>query len=122
MLELEFSDDGYRIYSFLRKRWVEATPEEIVRQNYVRQLVNKRLCTLDQMAEELEVGPERDRADLIIWSEPSEKETALSQPDGPAPLIVVEVDTTIGVRGNGSATGIRAISTAVWKRVVGTAA
>jgi len=60
--------DG-KIWSHLRQKWLEETPEERVRQEYFLVLVNEYGFTLDQMDEELEVtgrGSGHARADCRL--------------------------------------------------------
>ena len=79
-------EDG-RIWSHLRQVWLEETPEERVRQQYLCVLVNEYGFTLDQMDEEREVtgrGSGHARADFIIWR------TVQDKADANNPLIIVE--------------------------------
>src|SRR5579864_820713 len=76
-----------KIWSHIRKDWLQETPEETVRQEYLCVLVNEYGFNLDQMAEELEVtgrGSGRARADFVIWR------TAKDKSDQRSPLIIVE--------------------------------
>ena len=60
--------DG-KIWSHLRAKWLEETPEERVRQQYLPVLVEEYGFALDQMDEELEVtgrGSGKARADFVI--------------------------------------------------------
>ena len=78
---------GNEVYSLIRKRWLQLTPEEKVRQEYLRILVNEYGYALDQMDEELEVtgrGSGHARADFVIWR------TTQDKLDGKNPLIAVE--------------------------------
>ncbi|MDF2380191.1 N-6 DNA methylase [Nostoc ellipsosporum NOK] len=68
--------------------WLEATPEEIVRQNFVAYLVNELGYSLDQMAQELKVtnslrGTGRASADIVIW-----KSTADKNEDNHASIVI----------------------------------
>jgi type I restriction enzyme M protein len=79
--------DKGKIWSPLRGKWLEETPEETVRQEYLGVLVNEYGFSLDQIAEEHEVtgrGSGRARADFIIWRSAIEVNKAYS------PLIIVE--------------------------------
>ena len=76
-----------KIWSHLRENWLNETPEERVRQEYLCALVNKYEYKLSQMAEELEVtgrGSGHARADFVIWRNSQEKA------DKKNPLIIVE--------------------------------
>ena len=75
------------IWSHLRKKWLNETPEEAVRQEYLPILVNEYGFSLNQMSEELDVtgrGSGGARADFVIWRSPSDKSESRN------PLIVVE--------------------------------
>jgi type I restriction enzyme M protein len=84
---LAVSREHGKIWSHLRKKWLNETPEETVRQEYLCVLVNEYGFALDQMDEELEVtgrGSGRARADFVIWR------TVNDKADSKNPLIVVE--------------------------------
>ncbi len=75
------------VFSIVRQKWVQLTPEERVRQEYLRVLANEYGYGVDQIDEELEVtgrGSGQARADFVIWRTPQEKSA------GKNPLIVVE--------------------------------
>jgi type I restriction enzyme M protein len=76
-----------KIFSPLRQKWVPLTPEEMVRQQYLKVLMEEYGFTHDHMAEEMEVtgrGSAQARADFIIWRTPQDKDAQKS------PLIIVE--------------------------------
>jgi len=76
-----------KIWSHLRKKWLDETPEESVRQEYLCVLVNEYGFALDQIDEELEVterGSGHARADFVIWR------TAQEKSENKNALIVVE--------------------------------
>lgn len=78
--------DG-KIWSHLRSKWLEETPEERVRQQYLPVLVEEYGFALHQMDEEREVtgrGSGKARADFVIWR------TAQDKADEKSPLIIVE--------------------------------
>jgi len=78
---------GNKVFSLLRQKWLPLTPEEMVRQQYLKVLMEEYRFTLDHMAEEIEVtgrGSAQARADFIIWRTPQNKAAQNS------PLIVVE--------------------------------
>ena len=85
--ELQIQTKNGKIFSHIRQKWLEETPEERVRQEYLLVLVNEYGFRLDQMAEEMEVtgtGLRPARADFVIWR------TTQDKTDGKNPLIVVE--------------------------------
>src|SRR4051794_17654839 len=77
-----------KIWSHVRKMWLDETPEERVRQEYLKVLVEEYGFGLTQIDEEYEVtghrGTGRARADFVIWRSDQDK---LDQKN---PLIVVE--------------------------------
>jgi type I restriction enzyme M protein len=76
-----------KIWSHLRSKWLDETPEERVRQEYLCVLVNEYGFSLDQMGEEVEVtgrGSGHARADFVIWRNAQDKS------DQKNPLIIVE--------------------------------
>lgn len=80
-------DGKGKVFSHIRKKWLNETPEETVRQEYLYVLVNEYGFSLDQIDEELEVtgrGSGHARADFVIWR--SSKDKA----DSKNPLIIVE--------------------------------
>ena len=78
---------GNKVFSVVRKSWIILTPEEKVRQDYLRILVNEYGYSIDQIAEELDVtgrGSAQARADFVIWKSVHDKR------EGNSPLIIVE--------------------------------
>ncbi len=78
---------GNQVFSPVRQKWVQLTPEERVRQEYLQVLVNEYGYTVDQIGEELEVtgrGSGHARADFVVWR------TTQDKVDGKNPLIIVE--------------------------------
>lgn len=78
---------GNEVFSVIRQKWVQLTPEERVRQEFLRILANEYGYSTEQIAEELEVtgrGSGKARADFVIWR------TAQDKLEGKNPLIVVE--------------------------------
>ena len=78
---------GNQVFSPVRQKWVQLTPEERVRQEYLQVLVNEYGYIVDQIGEELEVtgrGSGHARADFVVWR------TVQDKLDGKNPLIVVE--------------------------------
>ena len=77
-----------QIYSHVRKKWLNETPEEAVRQEYLCLLVNEYRFSLEQIDEEVSLpgdrGNKNARADFVIWRTPQEKA------NGQIALIVVE--------------------------------
>lgn len=78
---------GNKVFSVVRKTWIILTPEEKVRQDYLRILVNEYGYSIDQIAEEMDVtgrGSAQARADFVVWKSVNDKR------DGNSPLIIVE--------------------------------
>lgn len=76
-----------KVWSHVRQKWLNETPEETVRQEYLCILVNEYGFALDQIAEEMEVtgrGAGHARADFVIWRSTKDKL------DSKNPLIIVE--------------------------------
>jgi len=76
-----------KIWSHIRKKWLDETPEEFVRQEYLFVLVNEYGFSIDQMDEEREVtgrGSGHARADFVIWR------TAKDKTESKNPLVIVE--------------------------------
>ena len=67
---------GNEIFSPVRKAWVQLTPEERVRQEFLIVLMEEYGYTLDQIDEEISVtgrGSGDARADFLIWRTPAAK-------------------------------------------------
>ena len=67
-----------KIYSPLRKKYLEALPEEVVRQEFICKLINDYDYVLEQMDEEVQLttssrGTGRASADIIVWKSEEEK-------------------------------------------------
>jgi len=67
-----------RIYSPLRKKYLDALPEEVVRQEFICKLINDYGYTLEQMDEEVKLttsqrGTGRASADIVVWKSEEEK-------------------------------------------------
>lgn len=80
-LEVKYKDNDSKILAPLNgdEAWLEATPEEIVRQNFIVHLVNELGYSLEQMAQELKVtnsqrGTGRASADIVIWKTIEDKD------------------------------------------------
>jgi type I restriction enzyme M protein len=74
MLQMERKNG--KIRSHVRGIWLDETPEERVRQEYLCMLVNEYGYTLSQIAEELSVtgrGSGAARADFLIWRTPQDR-------------------------------------------------
>jgi type I restriction enzyme M protein len=83
----ELQIKGNKVFSVVRKAWIILTPEEKVRQDYLRIVVNEYGYSIDQIAEEIDVtgrGSAQARADFVIWKSVNDKR------DGNSPLIIVE--------------------------------
>ena len=67
---------GNQIFSPTRQKWVQATPEERVRQDFLLVLLNEYGYSLGQIDEETPVtgrGAAQARADFLIWRSPEAK-------------------------------------------------
>lgn len=76
-IELKFDKDG-KIFAPLKNKYLIATPEEKVRQEFICTLVNRYGYSLNQMSQELKVnrslrGTGKARADIVIWKTEEEK-------------------------------------------------
>ena len=72
-----------KIFCPLTNSWHIETPEEKVRQEYIKNLVENYGYSLDQMAQELKVnnsqrGQGKARADIVIWKTKAEKDASRS--------------------------------------------
>lgn len=80
--------EGSWLWIPLRSEWrdVTAKPEEIVRQNYIRHLVEHLGYSLDQMDQERRTmhGHKSPRADIVIW------ETPTTKANNNTPVLVIE--------------------------------
>jgi len=86
---IEIKRENGKIFCPLTNSWLIETPEEKVRQEYIKKLVNEYGYSLDQMAQEVKVnnsqrGQGKARADIVIWKNQLEKK------DSKKAFIVVE--------------------------------
>jgi type I restriction enzyme M protein len=87
ILTVKHDEKKGKIWSHLRAKWLNETPEEKVRQEFLPVLVNEYGFSLEQMGEEIEVtgrGSGHARADFVIWK------SAQDKTDKKTPLIIVE--------------------------------
>ncbi|MBQ3261678.1 MAG: type I restriction enzyme HsdR N-terminal domain-containing protein [Oscillospiraceae bacterium] len=89
MSTLEIRRENGKIYCPLTSSWHIETPEEKVRQEYIKNLVESYGYSLDQMAQEIKVtnsqrGQGQARADIVIWKSKNDKDA------GKSAFIVVE--------------------------------
>lgn len=75
-IEVQYKEN--KIYAPLKGKWLLKTPEEIVRQKYIKELVNNYGYSLEQMNQEVKVsnsnrGQGRAYADIVIWKNKEEK-------------------------------------------------
>lgn len=102
-----------KIWSHVRQQWLNETPEESVRQEYLCILVNEYGFSLEQIDEEVKAPGERGtkdaRADFVIWR------TVQDRREGNTALIVVEckadnvaIDQKVYVQGSNYAQWERA--------------
>ena len=83
MATLEIKREKGKIFCPLTKSWHIETPEEKVRQEYIKNLVENYGYSLDQMAQELRVtnakrGQGEARADIVIWKSKKDKDASKS--------------------------------------------
>lgn len=89
-----------RIYSAIRKDYLVAQPEEIVRQEFVCKLINEYGYSLSQMDEEVKLttsqrGTGRASADLVVWKtedDKKKKKTAFLVVELKAPELRLKVE------------------------------
>ncbi|MDA2412452.1 N-6 DNA methylase [Bacillus cereus] len=78
-MTISLKKENGKIYSHIRGKWLIETPEELVRQKYVIDLVNNYGYSLDQMDEEVrtnlpsERGLGAARADIVIWKKKEDR-------------------------------------------------
>jgi len=83
----EIQIKGSQIFSPVRQKWLLLTPEELVRQEYLKILIQEYDYHHNQIAEEMDVtgrGSAQARADFVIWR------TAQDKLDQKPPFIIVE--------------------------------
>jgi hypothetical protein len=79
MLEINYPEPGFRIrseggkdmiFDTLRKKWLLLTPEEWVRQNFIRYLVEVKNYPASLIAQEkvIQLGELRKRFDILVYS------------------------------------------------------
>ncbi len=78
ILEYQFNQKTNQVYTPLKNKWLNFTPEEEVRQKLICTLVNDYGYSLDQMAQEMSLtqssrGTGRARADIVIWKSAQDK-------------------------------------------------
>ncbi len=74
----KYQNSGKEIFAPLKDKFLIASPEEIVRQNFICHLVNEYGYNLNQMEQEMQVsnssrGQGRARADIVIWRNEQER-------------------------------------------------
>ena len=89
MATFQIKRENGKIFCPLTNSWHIETPEEKVRQEYIKNLVENYGYALDQMAQEIKVnnsqrGQGKARADIVIWKSKSDKDKSK------AAFIVVE--------------------------------
>lgn len=77
-IQVQYSEKENKIYAPITGKWLEATPEEKIRQSYVVTLVNEMGYSLEQMKQEETLtnssrGTGRARADIVIWKTKEDK-------------------------------------------------
>lgn len=88
-MELVFRNNKKEIFAPLKKAWLIATPEEIIRQETICKLVNDYGYQLEQMEQERSVTNSKNaaeiiRVDIVVWKNEEDKKQEKSA------LIVVE--------------------------------
>ena len=83
MATLQIKRENGKIFCPLTDSWHIETPEEKVRQEYIKILVENYGYSLDQMAQEITVsaslrGQGRSRADIVIWKTKEDKDLSHS--------------------------------------------
>jgi type I restriction enzyme M protein len=78
IMEVQYRNANKEIFATLKDKWLLASPEEIVRQNFICHLVNEYGYNLNQMEQEMQVsnsqrGQGRARADIVIWRNEQER-------------------------------------------------
>ena len=86
-MEIQIKDN--KIYAPLKGKWLILKPEEVVRQNYIRRLVDSYGYDIKQMDQELKVtnshrGQGAARADVVVWK------SAYDKLNGKSAFIVIE--------------------------------
>lgn len=86
---MEIQSKDSKIYAPLIDKWLIETPEEKVRQEYIKKLVNDYGYSMNQMDQEVTVnnskrGQGKARADIVIWKSEEDKK------NGKAAFIVIE--------------------------------
>lgn len=78
---LQIKRENGKIFCPLTNSWHIETPEEKVRQEYIKILVENYSYSLDQMAQELKVtnsqrGQGKARADIVVWKSKADKDAS----------------------------------------------
>lgn len=78
---LQIKRENGKIFCPLTNSWHIETPEEKVRQEYIKILVENYSYSLDQMAQELKVtnsqrGQGKARADIVVWKSKADKDSS----------------------------------------------
>ncbi len=81
MNTFEIKRENGKIFCPLKNDWLIETPEEKVRQEYIKILVDEYGYALEQMAQEVKVsnsqrGQGKARADIVIWKSKEDKENS----------------------------------------------
>lgn len=81
MASLPIKRENGKIFCPLKNAWHIETPEEKVRQEYIKHLVEDYGYSLEQMAQELKVnnsqrGQGKARADIVVWRSIADKEAS----------------------------------------------
>lgn len=76
--ELEPIIENGKLFAILKNKWLEAKPEEIVRQKFIAKLINDYEYSPEQMAQEMKVsnskrGTGKAQADIVVWKTKEDK-------------------------------------------------
>ena len=79
MSNFEIKRENGKIFCPLTNSWHIETPEEKVRQEYIKRLLDDYGYSLEQMAQEIKVnnsqrGQGKARADIVIWRTKKDKD------------------------------------------------
>lgn len=77
-MPVKYNKNKTQIYAPLKDIWLEARPEEVVRQEFIDKLVNDYGYCLEQMAQEMNLtsskrGTGRASADIVVWKTQQDK-------------------------------------------------
>ncbi|GAX88011.1 type I restriction enzyme M protein [Lebetimonas natsushimae] len=76
--ELVPIEENGKIFAILKNKWLEAKPEEIIRQKFIAKLIEEYGYVSEQMAQEVKVsnskrGSGKAQADIVVWKTKEDK-------------------------------------------------